>query len=134
MKYKFLRENMKRTIVIVLGLFLTGCAEQMMKEYQGKQISDIVLQYGPPVSAFDMGDGRRAFMWAYNGQVIVPGTANSSGTLIGGSYYGTTTITPSQAINYQCNYTMFATRSRTDIEGPAAWTIVGYQKPTAMCQ
>jgi len=106
----------------------------MMKDYEGKQLSDIVLQYGSPISAFDMGDGRRAFMWTYNGQAIVPGTVNTSGTVIGGSYYGTSTIMPSQAINYQCNYTMFARRSRADIDGPAAWTVVGYQKPSLMCQ
>lgn len=125
---------------------LTGCAAQIMKSYTGKPLTEVVLDYGPPVNAFDVGDGRRAFTWKWSGTVMTPGSATTYGhgygsvTAIGNtaygsaSYYGHTTITPPQAFDYTCFYTIFATRQRQDIEGPGAWRVVGYREPNLGCQ
>ena len=97
-------------------------------------LSSAVAKHGPPQFAYDTGDGRRAFGWVMNGAVVMPGTATTTGTMIGRSFYGTTTMSPSVASNYSCVYTVYATRAWTDIQGPAAWMIVGYEKPNLMCE
>ena len=77
----------------------------------------------PPITAFDMGQGRRAFIWTMNSSYTMPGSTTTTGNLnvIGGTgFYSATTIaSPPQTFNQQCNYTIFAERIPGAPEGPA---------------
>ena len=42
-------------------LILSGCASQIMNSYVGNDVREVMVDYGTPANAFDMGDGRRAF-------------------------------------------------------------------------
>ena len=62
-----LRTNRKVAIYLGMSVLalstLIGCASEIMKGYVGRPVQDVMLDYGAPTNAFDMGDGRRAFQW-----------------------------------------------------------------------
>ena len=132
---------------------LGGCATQVLENYVGTSLAQPVMDHGPPSAAFDMGDGRRAFVWTKTKRYTAPGTVVSSGSAFTASsgtlrsngnhwtytgqattnIYAAAIITPPENYAWQCHYTVFAIPIRTDIEGPASWRIVGYQKPKYGC-
>ena len=69
-------------------IILTGCASQIMESYMNDPLSSAVARYGPPFSAYDMGDGRRAFQWKYSGTSVVTMPSTTTGTMIAGNFYG----------------------------------------------
>lgn len=129
---------------IVLAAALNGCtASAIMKSYVDKPLIEAVLDYGPPAGSFDMGDGTRAFIWEDTNSITMPGRAMTTGnaSVYGfgntASVYGTqtTTYTPASTSTWSCTYVIFAKQTRTDVEGPAAWTVVDYRKPSSfMCE
>lgn len=129
---------MNKYILLALCALLSGCASQIMKTYVGKTVADAVMDYGPPVAAFDMDQTRRAFIWTMNNSYTVPGSTTTTGNLnvIGstGFYSATTIASPPQTFNQQCNYTIFAERIPGAPEGPAGWRIVDFRKPNLMCE
>lgn len=119
-------------------LVLVGCASNIMKAYEGKTIVDVILDYGPPLTAFDMGDGRRGFMWAISQTYSLPAHASTTGNV---SVYGnqafyssSTLVAPAASVSQTCNYTMFATRIAGGPDGPAGWRVVGYAPPRLSCE
>ncbi|MBC6405450.1 MAG: hypothetical protein GDA41_06965 [Rhodospirillales bacterium] len=42
-------------IVLVLAVFVAGCASQIMADYIGKSIREPILDYGPPINEVDLG-------------------------------------------------------------------------------
>jgi hypothetical protein len=128
-----------RTVALLLcGSLLAGCASQIMQNYVGKPLSDAVSDYGPPVYSFDTGPGERAFLWSMNNSFVLPGTTttNASVAVYGNTaqLYGTTTTNPPVSVSQQCTYAVYAKRTRSDIEGPAAWTVTGFKKPRIDCE
>ncbi len=143
---------MKRIITIsaLLILSLTGCASQIMQSYVGKDIREIILDYGHPSNAMDMGDGRRAFQWVIGKSYVTPVSVNTNGTVnthgtgnmnaIGNTLTHTynktswvnsnTTISGGQLINSKCVYTLFA-RWNKDFN---SWHITDFRKPKLMCE
>lgn len=115
-------------------LFLAGCASQIMQGYVGKDVREVMLDYGPPANAFDMGDGRRAFQWVQNSSYTTPTYANTTATATPAGYTtwvnSNTQITGGQTINSQCIYTLFARWDDT----ADGWTVVGFRKPSLMCE
>ena len=105
-----------------------------MSSYVGKPVSTVVSDYGMPAGAYDVDSTKRAFVWQMNNSVITPGASYTSGTMIGSQMFATIYNAPGYASNYTCTYTLFATKTRNDIEGPAAWTVVGFQKPSLACE
>ena len=76
-----------------------------------------MLDYGPPINTFDMGNGKRAFQWIMNNSYTTPSYAQTNGSattagLVTNSNtvnYQTwislnTVITGGQTINNQCVY------------------------------
>lgn len=129
---------MKKYILLALCVLLSGCASNIMKSYVGKTVAEAVMDYGPPATAFDVDQHRRAFIWTMNSSYTVPGSATTTGNLnvIGGTgFYSATTIaSPPQTYSQQCNYTIFAERISGAPEGPAGWRIVDFRKPNLMCE
>lgn len=121
-------------IVILLTILISGCASQIMKSYIGKDLREVMLDYGPPANAFDMGDGRRAFQWVMQSSYTTPVTANTNGTV---STYGSTswvnsntTISGGQTINSACAYTLFAVWNAST----NSWVVTDFNKPKLMCE
>lgn len=126
---------MRKMLLVASCLLLMQCASSIMKSYEGKTIADVVIDYGPPINAFDMGDGRRAFQWNIQSSYTVPGHVSTVGTGSRGFYTSTSVVSPPTVINQSCNYTMFATRNSSGAQdSPAAWTVVGYAPPKLACE
>ncbi len=113
---------------------VSGCASQIMEGYMNLPLTDAVLEYGQPNDAFDMGDGRRAFTWRFRHGYVVPGNVYANSTMIGNSVFTTVTAMSASSHSFDCAYTVFARKARNDVEGPSAWMIVGYKKPSIMCE
>lgn len=128
---------MKRLITAVFvasAIFVTGCASTIMNSYISKDVREVMLDYGPPSNAFDMGDGRRAFQWVMKSSYVTPVVANTSGNF---SAYGNTawvnsntTISGGQAVTSSCTYTMLG---RWD-DSRKGWIITEFRKPNLMCE
>ena len=137
---------MRAALIIFCILLLAGCASQIMQGYVGKDMREVMLDYGAPANAFDMGDGRRAFQWVINSSYTTPTYATTTGTVnttgnayaIGNNVYGNanswvnsnTVITGGQTINSRCVYTMFGVWS----ELKKGWDIVGFKQPRLDCE
>ncbi|TWX63190.1 hypothetical protein [Colwellia sp. C1TZA3] len=85
-----------RIALIIIVALLIGCASSHMKQYLNKDVREVAIDNGPPMNAFDMGDGRRVFQWRWGGGTyVIPETNNLSGnvTVSGNTaWYSATTI------------------------------------------
>ena len=87
---------MKRTIVILLLLFVSGCTttKKVMESWMGKRESEVVSQWGAPAAAIDTRDGQRILTWetrwgAYGQNVCRKSfTIDSAGVIHRWSYQG----------------------------------------------
>lgn len=125
---------MKKLSLLIIILSLSACASQIMRGYIGKDVREVMLDYGTPANAFDMGDGRRVFQWVMGSSYTTPVTATTTGSV---NTYGptswvksNTTITGGKTINSKCIYTLF---SRWN-EEPSGWVVTGFKKPNFMCE
>ena len=125
---------MKHVFLLTAAAILMGCASQIMGGFVGKPMTAVVGQYGFPAVSYDVDTNKRAFVWQINNSVIVPGTSYATGTVVGNQAFVSTYSSPGYASTYSCAYVLYAEKTRTDIEGPAAWTIVGFEKPKLSCQ
>lgn len=118
-----------RIVAFVGFLALAGCASQIMEGFVGKDISEVQLQYGPPINVMDLPDGRKAFQWRFDSTTYMPVTTNytayGSGNMVSGtaySYGGGAFTTP-------CFYTLFAKPN-----AKKSFTVVGFQQPRLDCE
>lgn len=125
---------MKKVFAFGLILLVSGCASQIMQSYIGKDIREVMIDYGQPANAFDMGDGRRAFQWVKHSSYTTPVTSTTNGSV---SVYGSnawvnsnTVISGGQTINSSCAYTLFASWR----EATKGWVVVDFKKPNIMCE
>ena len=118
---------------ILLFCTLTGCASQIMGDFVGKPISLVVGQYGFPVGSYDIDKDTRAFVWQMNQTVVVPGTSYTRGSVIGNQIFASTYSSPTYSGNLACSYILHAARNGTNLDGPAGWTVIGYEKPKFGC-
>jgi hypothetical protein len=125
---------MSRILLVVALAFLGGCASQIMRGYIGKDIREVVLDYGPPANAMDMGDGRRAFQWIMNSTYTTPVVANTTGSATTTGYTtwmnSNTTIYGGQTVSSSCVYTLLGTWD----EAAKTWRVVDFKKPNFMCE
>ena len=52
---------------VAAALALTGCASAQMPAFVGTDIREMMIPHGPPVNAFDMATGKRAFQFVSGG-------------------------------------------------------------------
>jgi hypothetical protein len=114
-------------------LVLAGCATKIMSEYVGGPITAVISEHGMPVGSYDVSADQRAFMWSKNASYVISGSSYTSGTVIGNQMFANTYSSPSYVGTSSCNYVLIARKTRTDIEGPAAWTVTGFEKPRFGC-
>lgn len=118
-----------RRSFLVLAFAVAGCASQIMEGFVGKDVSEVQLQYGPPINVLDMPDGRKAFQWRQDSAMLMPTTTHytgyQSGNLINGSAY----TSGGGLFTNTCFYTLFAKANANK-----SYTVVGFQKPTLDCE
>lgn len=125
---------MKFRGLMLIALALSGCASSVMNGFVGKSVQDVMVQYGPPTNAFDMGDGRRAFQWAMTNSYVTPVTSTTTGNAYAtGSnvrWMQNTQISGGVPITNTCAYTMFGRWSDT----ASTWVMESFQKPKLACE
>lgn len=125
---------MKHFFLLTAAVLLMGCASQIMSGFVGKPMTVVVGQYGLPATSFDVDTNKRAFVWQIDNTRVVPGSSYTTGSVVGNQVFASTYSSPARTRTRSCGYVLYAERTRTDIEGPAAWTIVGYEKPRRSCE
>ena len=102
-----------------------------MKQYVGKDIREVVLDSGPPVSAMDMGEGSRAFQFRWGGGTyVLPQTTTGTGTArtVGNTtwFEGRAITTPGGVVHSEgCVITYMTTWDAQR----NAWVVTGYRVP-----
>jgi hypothetical protein len=77
------------TTAAVLSL-LSACVSTHMKGFIGKDIREVMMVEGPPITAFDIGEGRRAFQYKFGGgKYVIPEASRTTGsaTITGNSIW-----------------------------------------------
>lgn len=115
--------------VLAATLALAGCASDIMGGFVGKDITQVVAQYGPPANVFDAPDGKRAFQWQRSRAIIMPTTTTVTGYGYGNmaTIHGTTS--GGYMGNQSCYYTLYAQPTPK-----GGWTVVGFEPPNMMCE
>lgn len=140
----------RRLVALSVVFALAACASQIMQGYVGKPLTETVLDYGPPVAAYDMDNETRAFVWVRAKTFTSPGYASTTGSsrgtgtasvvgntvaAHGTSFYDATTYyQPPRTSTWSCNYVLLAKRNGNGIEGPGAWTVTGFRSPQLRCE
>jgi len=70
--------GMKRIVVWLSALMLTGCVHQQMQSFIGKPVQFAAIEWGPPAGQFDMPDGTRVFQWTSVKTATKPATIYAS--------------------------------------------------------
>lgn len=114
-----------KTVCISMFLALAGCASQIMEGYVGRDITDVMLEFGRPSNVFELPDGRVAFQWTDTNTIYTPATTN----IYNYGSYATATTYGGTASSYDCVYTFFAKPN-----GAGSHTIVGFKQPSLECE
>ena len=122
---------MPRVVLILVVSLLAACASSHMKQYVGRDIREVMLDSGPPINAFDMPDGTRAFQFRWGGGTYsVPQTTSTTGsvTAIGHSaWFQSQSITSGggTVTSEGCVITYFANWNAQS----NGWIVVSYRVP-----
>jgi hypothetical protein len=54
-------------VAIVLAPIVSSCASKIMEGYVGKTVAHVILDYGPPSTAFDVATSQRCFNFTVGG-------------------------------------------------------------------
>jgi hypothetical protein len=117
-------------MVYILVTILTGCVSDTMRNFVGKDLRQVELNYGPPANEIDLGDGTHAFQWT---KISVDTTPMSAVTTTEKDRKGRKT-TQTQFIGGEqsvtrCLYTFIAAWN------PHAngWIVTGFRQPSFDC-
>lgn len=116
---------MLRVLCAIGTIWLAGCASEVMRGYVGKDITEVVLDYGAPSNVMKLPDGRVAFQWNRRTSYTTPVTTNiyDYGSYASATTYGGNTST------YDCLYTLFAVPNEQE-----SFTVVDFREPSLMCE
>lgn len=105
-----------------------------MEGYVGQPLQEAMVDYGPPVTAFDMGDGRRAFQWVMTSTRQRPTYIQNSGAAVpvGNSVWWTqnTQISGGGVSTRECAYTLYGLWD----DSANVWRVTGFEKPSLLCE
>jgi hypothetical protein len=111
--------------LLFASTILAGCASQIMGDMVGKDVNQIVAQYGPPVNSFDLPDGRRAFQWRLDSAYVMPTTT----TFTGYGNVATAFNSGGAIISNACYYTLY-----TKPNPQKSYTVVSFEPPRMDCE
>jgi hypothetical protein len=133
-----MRAGMKKFLCllfsVMLGFFFIGCASSKIKGYIGQPVSIVIGDYGLPAGAYDIDKNRRAFVWQRDVMAAGPGSFVATASDIDNRMFSQTYSRSGSFPSSSCNYVLVAQRTRTDIYGPDAWTVMEFQKPRVNCE
>jgi hypothetical protein len=118
-------------LICSIAFMLSGCVSTHMKAFIGKDIREVMLTEGPPINAFDLSEGRRAFQYRFGGGTFVtPQVSNTatSATVVGNSVWlDQRTITQPAAIveSQGCVISYIAEFDQKK----SSWTVVDIRYP-----
>jgi hypothetical protein len=117
-------------MVYILVTILTGCVSDTMRNFVGKDLRQVELNYGPPANEIDLGDGTHAFQWT---KISVDTTPMSAVTTTEKDRKGRKT-TQTQFIGGEqsvtrCLYTFIAAWN-PHVNG---WIVTGFRQPSFDC-
>lgn len=112
-------------------------SHEKLESYVGLDIQEVVTDFGNPDVAFDMGNGRRDFMWTMRQSSSMPAYDISPGALTNPAdqfnpdIKGNTEMPRygGQAIAAECSYIMI---TNWDID-KKTWVVNDYQRPGSGC-
>lgn len=110
-------------------IFVSACASQVMGGFVGKDLTEVQLQYGPPINVLDMPDGRKAFQWRFDSSMMMPTTTNYNAVASGNWVTGSATTYGGGILTTPCFYTLFAKPNQNK-----SYTVVGFQPPSIACE
>ncbi len=120
---------MRITIALHGMLLMSACASQTMGEMVGKDVTQIMAQYGPPANQFKMPDGREAFQWRIDNDYAFVTPTTTTAYQTGNMVHATTTGGNLIAGSEQCYYTLYAEKNAA-----RSYTVTGFEKPRFMCE
>lgn len=118
-----------RFFVVPFLLLLPACASQVMENLVGKDVTEVQLQYGPPVNVLDLPDGRKAFQWRFDSTFVMPTTTSYTGVQNGNLISGNAYTSGGGVFSTPCFYTLFARPNKSQ-----SYTVVGFQPPSLECE
>lgn len=127
-----------KKVVFAIVLLASGCASEIMEGYVGQDITEVMIDYGPPSAVLDLPDGRVAFQWEQDYSYTSPTTTNVVGSSYGygsgygygyGNYSATATTYGGDTTTWSCLYTFFA---KPNPQG--SHTVIGFKKPDLFCE
>jgi hypothetical protein len=99
---------MKRALVLVL--LLAGCVDAQVSErrqlgrYEGQDISELILQWGPPESQIPRPEG---LVYTFAGSAVGYGSTSSTTSGMFGARPILTTTSGTVPVNYQCRINVY---------------------------
>lgn len=121
-------------VLLIAAVALAGCASDIMRGFIGQPVSAVVAEYGMPSSAFDMPDGKRAFVWTMQNSVAYTLPSYGTATAYGNSVFATVSPGPTIGSQNVCAYMLYAEQTTPGLDSPAAWTVTGFQPPRSSCE
>ena len=86
------------TLSLLLVGMLLGCVSTYMKDFVGKDITEVMMVSGEPLSIFDLPDGSKAYQYRIGGgAVAIPGRTQTTGT---SAVIGNTVSTSESGVSY----------------------------------
>ncbi len=121
-------------VAAVAATVITGCVTDRFKTYSGSDIRDVMIDYGPPDSAFDLEGGWRAFQWIVHNSYTTPTHITTHRTLTNPKDYDSwisrrSTIVGGETVSNSCLYTLFATWE----EARKTWIVSNERQPRTSC-
>lgn len=91
----------------------------------GKDLTEVMVQYGQPAGSFDMPDGRKAFQWRVDSSYMMPTTT----TYTAYGNIGTAYTTGGGVVSGTCFYTLYGEKNRSN-----SYTITSFAPPPPGCE
>ncbi|MFE0017459.1 hypothetical protein ACFWXH_21630 [Mesorhizobium sp. NPDC059054] len=110
------------------AIFLVGCASDIMKNYVGRPVEEVIVDYGPPSTVLELSRDERAYQWRKVSTSVVPGSTSGEikDTRRGTRYEET--VTPGYVEEQECFYTFYARR------WGKGWYVTSFRKPKLECE
>jgi len=117
-------------------LFLVGCSAStlIMSSYKGKDITNVILDYGEPSNIIEVSENKRIYQWGMRINRHRPATSQTSGTVSAHSRNQATINTTTQhyggyTSTNDCIYNLFAEKNIKT----GGWFVTDYRKPRIGC-
>jgi hypothetical protein len=122
-----------RLLILLLALCVSGCVSTEMKSYVGKDIREVMLVNGQPISAMDMGNGVRAFQFLWGGSTTTAVTSQSNAQISSSNSQGwlsnsAISSSGSSLISNGCVISYLSEWSETR----HGWVVTGYRYPNKL--